>query len=190
MSQLTAQCGRTTSREAGIELFVDRDAEQAQANKVRFVAYVCDESFAPVAGANVLLSVAGEILSMDQVERGYYVADMEDVRDQAVVATAQAESNGVFLGERTISVNLPPARGEMADVELDESFLRALATRLNGKYVHLDELDRNIARMLEAPAQTGYSRQMTSIWPNWPLLLILCVLLGISWFLRRAVGLV
>lgn len=190
MSQLTAHCGRTTSREAGIELFVEQDAEQAQANKVRFVAYVCDESFAPVAGANVLLSVAGEILSMDQVERGYYAAVIENIRDQAIVAAAQAEINGVFLGERTIAVNLPPARGEMADVELDESFLRALAARLNGKYMHIDELDGNIARILEAPAQAGYSRRMTSIWPNWPLLLVLCVLLGLSWFLRRAVGLV
>ena len=188
ISQLTAHCARISSREAGIELFVERDTEQA--NKVRFVAYVCDDSFAPVAGANVLLSVADEVLSMDEVERGYYVAEMEDVRDRATVATAQAEINGVFLGERTVAVNLPPARGEMADVELDEGFLQTLAKRFDGKYLHVDEVDEDIARMFEAQTQTGHSRRMTSIWPNWPLLWALCVLLSVNWFLRRAVGLV
>ncbi len=188
ISQLTAHCARITSREAGIELFAERDTEQA--SKVRFAAYVCDDSFAPVAGANVLLSVADVVLSMDEAERGYYVAEMEGVSDQAIIATAQAETSGVFLGERTIAVNLPPARGEMADVELDDDFLQALAKRFDGKYLHVDEVDENIAQTFKAQTQAAQSRRMTSIWPNWPLLLVLCVLLSVVWFLRRAVGLV
>jgi hypothetical protein len=188
MAGLTAHLGRTTSREAGIELFVERAAEQA--DKVKFEAYVCDNSFDPVSGANVLLSVKDRFLSMDHIGRGHYVAEVEDFRDQAVVATAQAEVDGVFLGEKTVAVNLPPAKSEMTDTELDEKFLQALAKKINGKYFHADDVDENIAQMFETQTRMGSSRQMTSIWPNWLLLIILCILLSISWFLRRAIGLV
>ncbi|MHC4328395.1 MAG: hypothetical protein ACYSWW_09775 [Planctomycetota bacterium] len=188
MAGLTAHLGRTTSREAGIELFVERAAEQA--DKVKFEAFVCDNSFDPVSGANVLLSVKDRFLSMDHIGRGHYVAEVEDFRDQAVVATAQAEVDGVFLGEKTVAVNLPPAKSEMTDTELDEKFLQALAKKVSGKYFHADDVDENIAKMFEAQTRMGSSRQMTSIWPNWLLLIILCILLSISWFLRRAIGLV
>jgi len=188
MAGLTAHLGRITHREAGIELFAERMANQT--DKVKFEAYVCDSSFKPVAGANVLLNFGYAVLSMAQVERGHYVVDVEDVRDQAIVATAQAEINGAFLGERTIAINLPPIKTEMSHVELDEPFLQSLAKKLNGKYYHADEIDENVTELFEAQTQIGTSRRMTSIWPSWPLLLILCVLLSASWFLRRAIGLV
>jgi hypothetical protein len=188
MAGLTAHLGRITKREAGIELFAERAAQQA--DKVKFQAYVCDDSFAPVAGANVLLSVGDEFLSMDDVGRGHYVAEAENIKSHAIAATAQAEVDGVFLGEKTIAVNLPPAKTEMANVELDEKFLQALAKKVNGKYLYADNMGDNIAQMFEAQAKVGSSRRMTSIWPSWLLLLVLCALLGISWFLRRAIGLV
>ena len=185
---LTAQLGRMTHREAGIELFAERIVEQA--DKVKFEAYVCDQSFEPVAGANVLLSFGDAVLSMTQVERGHYAVEVEGARDQAIVATAQAEKNGAFLGERTIAVNLPPSETEMSNVELDEEFLQSLAKKLNGKYFYGDEIDETVTQMFETQTQIGSSRRMTSIWPTWPLLLVLCGLLSASWFLRRAIGLV
>ena len=188
MAGLTAQMGRVTSREAAIELFAERAA--GQTNKIKFEAYVCDNSFVPVAGANVLLNMRDEVLRMSQVDRGYYVAQVEDVQDQAIVATAQAEVNGVFLGEKTIAVNLPPVKTEMTDVELDEKFLRELAGKLDGRYLYADDVGDDIAKMFEAQTQVGSSRRMTSIWPGWPLLVVLCMILSASWLLRRAIGLV
>jgi hypothetical protein len=72
MAALTAHLGKITHREAGIELFAERTAERA--NRLKFEAYVCDDSFAPVAGANVLLGIADEFLSMDHVGRGHYTS--------------------------------------------------------------------------------------------------------------------
>jgi hypothetical protein len=180
--------GRVTAREAGIELFAERAA--GQTDKVKFEAYVCDNSFAPVAGANVLLSIRDKVLSMNQVERGYYIAEVEEVHGQAIVATAQAELNGVFLGEKTVAVNLPPAKSEMTNVELDEKFLRELAGKLDGEYFYADDVGDNIEQMFEAQTRVGSSRRMTSVWPGWPLLFVLCFILGINWFIRRAIGLV
>jgi hypothetical protein len=78
----------------------------------------------------------------------------------------------------------------MGNIELDEEFLRALAKKVNGKYFHADDVDENVRQMFEAQAVAGSSRRMTSIWPNWILLAILCILLTLGWFLRRSIGLV
>jgi hypothetical protein len=188
ISGLTAYMGRVTNIEAGIELFAQRPDDQT--NAMTFDAHVCDESFAPVDGATVLLNVAGEILHMDHVGRGRYVAKVEDFAHESVIATAQAESSGAFLGERTIAVNLPPGRSEMDDVELDSKFLRALAKRLGAKYFDSDKLDKNVAKTFEATTKVSKFARMISIWPRWPLLLVLCGLLSVAWFIRRAIGLV
>ncbi len=188
MAGLTAYMGRITNLEAGVRLFAERVTDQI--NKVKFNAYVCDKSFVPVTGANVLLNIAGEVSSMSELGGGYYVAEIDDTKDQTIVATAQAEVNGIFLGEKTIAVNLPPVQTEMANVEFDEKFLRTLAKRLNAAYLYVDNIDENVTQTFEAQTRTYSSRRMTSIWPNWLLLLVLCTLLSVSWFFRRAIGLV
>jgi hypothetical protein len=188
MSGLTSYVGRVANVEAGVELFAQRPSEES--DKVRFSAYVCDKSFAPVSGANVLLNVKGQALSMNQASPGYYAAEVENARDETIVATAQAEINGVFLGEKTIAANLPPVRTEMAEAELDEEFLAALAKKLNGKYVHVDDLTKDAAQMFQAQVQIASEIRMTSVWPTWALLIPLCLLLSTSWYLRRAIGLV
>jgi len=188
MAGLTAHLGRVKAREAAIELFAERPA--GQSDMIKFEAYVCDKSFVPVAGANVLLNIRDQVLTMNQVERGRYMAQVADVQDQSVIATAQAEVNGVFLGERTIAANLPPIKTEMTDIELDEKFLREFANKLNGRYIHADEVGNDIANMFEAQTQVGSSRKVTSVWPNWPLLFILCIALSVSWFVRRSIGMI
>ena len=80
MAGLTANLGRVTAREAAVELFAERAA--GQTNKVKFEAYVCDNSFVPVAGANVLLNIRGKVFTMNQVDRGYYIAQVENVQDE------------------------------------------------------------------------------------------------------------
>ena len=185
MAGLNAHLGRVKAREAGIELFTERID-----GKIRFEAYVCDNFFAPVTGANVLLNIKDKVLSMNQSERGYYIVEVEDVHGQGMVATAQAELNGVFLGEKTIAVNLPPVKSEMTSIELDEKFLRGLAGKLNGKYFYADDVSDDIGQIFKARTRIGSSRRITSVWPDWPLLVVLCVILGVGWFIRRAIGLV
>ncbi|UCF16572.1 MAG: hypothetical protein JSW59_03750, partial [Phycisphaerales bacterium] len=188
MAGLTAHLGKTTKREAGIELFAERP--EGQTDQVRFQAYVCDDSFKPVAGANVLLSMGDEVMSMDHSGQGYYVAQIKDAHGQTTMATVQAEINGVFLGEKTIAVELPPVRAEMTNTDLDEQFLQALAKKVKGEYYHVDDVEENVSQIFKARGNIVGSRRMTSIWPNWFLLAVLCSLLCLSWLLRRSIGLV
>jgi len=185
---LTAHLGRVTAREAAVELFAERVT--GQTNQVKFEAYVCDDAFVPVAGANVLLNIRDKVFTMNQVDRGYYVAQVENVQDQSIIAMAQAEINGVFLGEKTIAANLPPVKSEMTNTELDEKFLRELAGRLNGKYFYANDVGDDVGKMFKAQTKMGSSRRMTSIWPSWPLLFVLSIVLSVSWVVRRAIGLV
>ena len=188
MAGLTAYVGRIKNLEAGVRLFAERSADQM--NKIKFSAYVCNKSFEPVTNANVLLNIAEDVSSMNELGGGYYVTEIENVKDRTMVATAQAEVGGIFLGEKTIAVNLPTVKSEMANVKFDEGFLRTLAKRINARYLYAGDVDEDVKHIFKAHTRQKTSSQMTSIWPNWLLLIILCTFLSFSWFLRRAIGLV
>ncbi len=188
MCGLVTYLGRTPSQGASVELFAERMAEEPR--RVEFNAYVMDKSFQPASGANVLLTAGEQVMCMEPTGRGYYRATLDWGLTQSVVATAQAELNGSFLGERTLATNLPPVRDEMSCVDLDEPFLRSLAERIRARYVHIDDLDEKAAGLFVSQRQSGVTETVTSVWPRWPLLGILCVLLSAGWFVRRAIGLV
>lgn len=188
MCGLVAYMGRTPSQGAGVELFAERTADDPR--RVEFNAYVMDKSFEPVSGANVLLTAGEEVVSMEPTGRGYYRATLDWGSAQSVVATAQAEFNGSFLGQRTLATNLSPVRDEMSCVDLDEPFLRSLAERIHGRYVHVADLDEKAAEVFVPRREIGTVETVSSIWPQWPVLIALCVLLSAGWFIRRAIGLV
>jgi hypothetical protein len=188
VSGLISSIGATPEPASGIELFAERT--DSQGDKVKFSVRVCDNSFVPVEQANVLLNIKEQVLTMEPTGKGYYIAEIGSIETDTVIATAQAEVGGVFLGEKTIAVNLPPRRTEMSDTQINEQFMQSLAEHINGKYVHADDIDKDITKMFEAQTHLGTSRSMTSVWPRWPLFLVLCIILSMEWFLRRKKGLV
>jgi hypothetical protein len=127
---------------------------------------------------------------MNPTGKGYYVAEVDGTQSNTIIATVQAEVGGVFLGEKSIAVNLPPRENEMTNTEFNEHFLQALAQQTNALYLHEDKIDRDIVKIFDAQTYMGQSRRLTSIWPRWPLLMTLCLILFLEWFLRRAKGLV
>ncbi|MBN2181507.1 MAG: hypothetical protein JW715_06310 [Sedimentisphaerales bacterium] len=188
ISGLISNIATTSGPAAGIELFVERADNQD--NKIKFSAHVCDSSFIPVEHANVLLNIEEQVLVMESSGKGYYVTESDNINTDTVIATAQAETGGVFLGEKTIAVNLPPRRTEMSETQLNETFMQNLAEHIKGKYIHADDIDKNITEIFEAQTHIGTTRRMTSIWPRWLLFITLCMTLSMEWFLRRKKGLV
>ncbi len=185
---LVAWLGRTPAQGAGVELFVERAPDDPR--HLAFTAYVVDKRFQPVAGANVLLAAGDDVVSMEPIRPGYYRATFDWGPGQSVIASAQAEVNGSFLGERTVATNLPAPRDEMSCVDLDEPFLQALASRVGGRYFHIDEIDERSAKLFVPKHQIGVTETVSSVWPKWPVLVALCALLCIGWFIRRGIGLV
>jgi len=185
---LAAYLGGTPSGGTGVDLFVERSS--ADPGRAVFSAHVTDKSFEPISEANVLLSVGSQVVPMQPAGEGRYTAEIDLGSSDSVVATAQAERNGTFLGERTIAANLPPVHNEMSETDLDEAFLKALARHAGARYLHIDDLDGRTAEAFTARQQVGTTEKIASAWPRWPLLLTLCLILSIKWFLRRSIGLV
>jgi hypothetical protein len=185
---LAAYLGATPSGGTGVDLFVERSGSDP--GRAVFSARVTDKSFEPVSEANVLLSVGNGVVPMQPAGEGRYTAEIELAASDSVVATAQAERNGTFLGERTIAANLPPVHNEMSETDLDEAFLKTLAQKIGARYLHIDDLDGRAAEVFTAKQQIGTTEKIASAWPRWPLLLALCLILSIKWFLRRSAGLV
>jgi len=185
---LAAYLGGTPSGGTGVDLFVERSS--ADPGRAVFSAHVTDKSFEPISEANVLLSVGSQVVPMQPAGEGRYTAEIDLGSSDSVVATAQAERNGTFLGERTVAANLPPVHNEMSETDLDEAFLKALARHAGARYLHIDDLGGRTAEAFTARQQVGTTEKIASAWPRWPLLLTLCLILSIKWFLRRSIGLV
>ena len=188
VSGLTTYLSKGTSHEAGIELFAKRLPDNTE--KIRFDAYIYDRQFSLVAGATTLLEVAGEFFTMEEADKGHYFTELENNSDEAIIATAEAQIGGLFLGRKTLAVNLPLPKGEMDRVELDRDFLRKLAEKTGASYLDAGEIDEKTAEVFDAVTVTKKVTHMRSAWQRWPLLIGLCALLSAIWFIRRAKGLI
>jgi hypothetical protein len=188
LSDVTSYVSRVTSLETGVELFAERLIDQP--DSIKFSSYVCDASFSPVSGATVLLTVGNKVIRMDETGNGYYSVEQTGISAESIIATVQAECNGIFLGKKTKAVNLPIVRKEMDDVQLDARFLRDLSKRINAKYYHVDDVKSSIEESFEAITPISSVREMKSVWPRWWLMLILFLVLSINWFIKRSIGLV
>jgi hypothetical protein len=173
---LVAYLGAVPSAGTGIDLFAERAS--ADPRHVAFTAYVTDKDFQPVAEASLLLTLGNQVVTMEPAGGGRYTAELDVGSAESVIATAQAQSNGTFLGERTIAATLPTIHDEVSETDLDEPFLKAL------------DIGDQVAKTFAATRQIGTTEKVTSAWPRWPLLFALCLLLSIKWFLRRSIGLV
>ncbi|MBN2588734.1 MAG: hypothetical protein JXA96_02640 [Sedimentisphaerales bacterium] len=188
LSQLTSYLGQSPGKSAGLELFAER--QNADENKVKFIAYVRDNNYSPVSQANVLLNLNNQIYSMSPSGSGYYITEIDNMQTDRIVASAQAEFGGIFLGEKAIAVNLPSRKTEMSDTRFNEQFLQNLAKQLNGTYIYSDDVDNELINSFDAQSQVGHTNRVLSIWPNWYLWGLICLLLSFEWFIRRAKGLV
>ena len=188
LSGLTSYVGRTTRLEAGVELFVQRDITEQ--TRVNFDAYAYDENFSPIPEATVLLEFDGKVLCMDPVEDGHYAAQVDHVTDEAIVARAEAQKQGIFLGERTCAVTLPMPRGEMDQTVLDDVFLKNLAHQIGAQYLPAEAVDEQTVKQFRPTRPVVNISTLQSVWPRWSILLGLCGALTLIWFIRRMRGLV
>ncbi len=187
-SGLTSYIGQISKSQAGIELFAKR--KEGEPKCIVFDAMVYDESFESVSGATVLLTVGDNVLTMQQTSPGHYSCSIDSIKDQALVVKAEAQKNGVFLGEKVITKTLPILKSEMDNVNPDRQYLLTMANKLDYKYIDIEDVDEKVVQQYEAVTEIETISLMSSIWPQWPLFIILCSILTLYWFIRRAKGLI
>lgn len=136
----------------------------------------------------MLLTVGEQVFRMDAAGVGRYEVEVPGIREDAIVARAEAAAGGVFLGDRIAAFRLPCPPTEMDDVGLNEEFLQECAERVGGRYLDIDDVDESLVDAFPAQTRGKIVSEAESTWPCWPLLIALCACLSTEWFIRRAVG--
>lgn len=187
MSVLTSYVGQISADESRIELAARPDSQN---KNLIFEAIVRDMQFKPVDNANVLMEIDGDIIKLEQISPGRYSGQVGNIQGQSVLVNVKAESGGKFLGRKSMVIDIPQRRDEMARVEANKDFLKSLAKEHGIGYMDINEVDGKTADIFRAFRFTDDRAEIISMWHRWPIVLLLCGLLTMYWFARRASSLV
>jgi hypothetical protein len=189
LSDIVADVEGPHSKQSLIEVFVRRSDDTTG---LIFEACVKDQTYAPAQKATVLLEFGDHITSMREVLPGTYKTSIPDFQGNSVFARIRVEHRGFYLGEKAVSAELPDVRHEMDDTRCDKEFLQALCDHIGAKYIDIKEISENTEAFNKfQPYRAGVTdRQLQRVWSRWWLFGILCSILFLQWFLRRAKGLI
>lgn len=177
------------SKQSHIEVFVRRTGD---ATGLIFETCVKDQAYAPAQRATVLLEFGDRITSMREAWPGTYMASIPDFQGTSVFARVRVEHRGFYLGEKAVAVELADVRHEMDDTRCDKEFLQALCDHIGAEYVDAKEISATAEAFnrFQSYRAGGLDRQLQRIWPRWWVFALLCSILVLQWFLRRAKGLI
>ncbi|MFH1743324.1 MAG: vWA domain-containing protein [bacterium] len=187
-SNITAYLGSLPQQDAGVELFAERIPEEP--NNVRFSAFVFDSQFRPVQNAVVLLDVEKDVTRMDDVGEGKYLAEIPSMYCEGILVHVEAEQAGTYLGESTLSAYLPLPRSEMDNIQKDRTFMENVAQKIGATYIDVSDIDTQTGKLFPATRDVSATSNVVSVWRTWIVFLVLCSILTLIWFIRRAIGLV
>lgn len=96
----------------------------------------------------------------------------------------------VYLGQKSIAVELDEVRREMDDVRCDKAFLKSLCQYVGAEYVDIDDLTPETFDRFKPYHMAQQDRRLERIWPRWVVFGFLVFALILQWCLRRAKGLI
>ncbi|HCO96957.1 MAG TPA: hypothetical protein DIU00_23965 [Phycisphaerales bacterium] len=187
VSDIVTDVAGRPGRQSHIEVFVKRVKD---APDLIFEAFVTDQAYGPAQGATVLLEFDGSIMTMREAMLGTYMATIPSFQGNSVFARVRVEHRGLYLGEKSVTVELDDIRHEMDDTQCDKEFLRALCVHLGAEYADAGQIGPQTFDRFQSYRAGGHDRQLRRIWPRWWALALLCSILALQWFLRRAKGLI
>ena len=174
-------------RQNHIEVFVKRAKDTPD---LIIETYVTDQDFAPAQQATVLLEFDNRILTMREAMPGTYMITIPHFHRNSVFARIRAEHRGSYLGEKSVAVELDDIRHEMDDTQCDKEFLRVLCDHVGAGYVDAEQIGPGTFNQFQSYRAASQVRQLQRIWPKWQVLVLLCLILFLQWFLWRARGLI
>ena len=187
LSDMVTDVAGRPGRQNHIEAFVKRAKDTPD---LIVETYVTDETYAPAQQATVLLEFDDSIVTMQEAMPGTYMTTIPDFHGNSFFARIRAEQRGVYLGEKSVAVELDDVRGEMDDTQCDKEFLRILCDHIGAEYVDAEQVGPEPFNQFQSYRIASQDRQLQRIWPKWQVLSLLCLILFLQWFLRRARGLI
>jgi hypothetical protein len=159
-----------------------------RSDQLSVTAWVKDQTQQPVDGADVLVTLEAQVVSLTAMGRGRYHAVVPYTGPQSVVLHAEAQMEGQYLGESLSTVRLPSLRTEMSRVQLNEPMLQDLSRAMHGEYIHISALEPSVFDRFDGRRVLSPIVKVTGVWPRWSALCVLCVLLCVGWSVRRSLG--
>ncbi len=157
--------------------------------RVRVIAMVLDEAFAPVADAQVSATITGPGEEETTVEcqpvgePGRYEGSFRPTAAGKYAVQVSAKRGDENLGSAGAELVAHIELSELRDVRLNRPLLERIAEVSGGTYYEPGDAAEAMAQPPPATAATEH-RQL-SVTRSWPYLLLVLLLCGLDWGLRR-----
>ena len=186
MSTLVRLVSSEPGQDSQLRVFAER--VPGQPDQLSLTAWVKGQDRLAVDDADVLVTLDEQVVTLTAMGRGRYRAVVPYTGPQSVVVQAEAQSQGQYLGQCVAAVHLPSVQTEMSRIRLNEPELLDLSRAMQGEYVHVDDVDQTLFERFKGRTALSPSVKVTSQWPRWVWLCLLCVLLCAGWSVRRSLG--
>ncbi|MCG3118422.1 MAG: hypothetical protein ALAOOOJD_00622 [bacterium] len=158
---------------------------------VELAAQIYHEDYRPRPGANVRVQLAGPQFSQEvilqDVGDGLYRATLQVLGGGDYQFRGVAEQSGQKIGEDNGRFSVEPFSLEFLNTRLNAPLLQQMAQATGGAYGPPDSLAQFVARLPLTPL-TRRENSDFALWGRAPVLLILLVVLGMEWLVRKRQG--
>lgn len=162
---------------------------------VELAVQVYDETFQPVSQADVTVTfkhedddrLQPEIMALEQ-EPGRYQTTLENLSPGDYRVVASAHKNESQLGTDTESITISEYSLEYENTQMNEPLLKSIAQNSGGSYVAAADF-ADILPQVNLSKRQRTSTSDVILWDHPGLFIILIVLLGIEWIMRKRRGL-
>ncbi len=167
----------------------------ARGEPVEFSAEVYDASYNPVTDAEAKIKIKNgdntDEIILNSLGSGLYEGTYQTTRTGDFTFSGTASNNDKQVGSDGGSFNIGEVDIEQLDPKMNYEFLSSLADNTGGKFFNYT--DMNELYPVLKKIQQNASREKTVIseirlWSNEWLLIIVIILLGIEWFIRKQSG--
>ncbi|MDD3627278.1 MAG: hypothetical protein PHV06_08170, partial [bacterium] len=155
---------------------------------------VLDEVFMPVSNPKITLILRGSgveqqisLIEKDK-PKGIWEAPAKITDPGEYKLELKAEIDNKEIGKDSSEFNVEEYNLEFENKSLNEDLLKSLAYSTNGRYIpNLNKED--ISGLLRDYSSVENRPVIKRIWANFPFLILIVLLLGVEWFLRKRFGL-